>query len=153
MTQDIIRPLRRDDLAAVQTVIAAVDLFPVEMLPEMAAPWLDGQTEALWLVTDDGKGLAYAAPEQLTEGTWNLLLLAVDPDRQGKGLGRLLVATVEQTLRGSGVRLLLVETSGVPGFAGQRRFYTRLGFRREARIRDYYQTGDDKVIFTKTLSG
>lgn len=153
MTQDIIRPLRRDDLAAVQAVIKAVDLFPAEMLPEMAAPWLDGSTAALWLVADNGTGLAFAAPERLTDGTWNLLLLAVDPVRQGQGIGRRLVDAVEKALRTKGVRLLLVETSGIPGFVGQRRFYTRIGYQREARIRNYYQPGEDKVIFTKTLSG
>jgi GNAT superfamily N-acetyltransferase len=153
MTDETIRPLRRDDLANAQAVIAAVDLFPAGMLPEMAAPWLDGAAEALWLVADDGRGLAYAAPEQLTDGTWNLLLLAVDPAQQGQGLGRRLVTAVEERLRAIGARLLLIETSGQPGFAGQRRFYTRLGYRREARIRDYYRPGDDKVIFTKTLTG
>lgn len=33
MTDDSIRPLRKDDLAAAEALIAAVDLFPVEMLP------------------------------------------------------------------------------------------------------------------------
>lgn len=28
----------------------------------------------------------------------------------------------------------------------------QLGFRREARIRDYYQPGDDKVVFAKPLA-
>lgn len=150
MTDDTIRPLRRDDLSAAQAVIAAVDLFPPEMLPDMAAAYMDGADE-LWLVVENGAGLAYAAPERLTDGTWNLLLLAVGPARQTQGLGRRLVAAVEAALRDKGARLLLVETSGVPGLAGQRRFYTRLGFRREARIRDYYQTGDDKVVFAKPL--
>lgn len=151
MTDDTIRPLRRDDLADAQRLIAAVDLFPAEMLPGMAAPWLNGQEDALWLITGDGGGLAYAAPERLTDGTWNLLLLAVDPARQRQGQGRRLVFAVEALLRGRGARLLLVETSGVPTFAGQRRFYTRLGFRREARIRDFYQAGDDKIILAKPL--
>lgn len=152
MTDDIIRPLRRDDLPPAQALIAAADLFPPEMLPDMAAPYLDGTVEALWLVAAGGAGLAHAAPERLTEGTWNLLLLAVDPARQRCGLGRGLVSHVEASLRRASVRLLLIETSGVPDFAGQRRFYTRLGYRREARIRDYYQTGDDKIIFTKSLA-
>jgi ribosomal protein S18 acetylase RimI-like enzyme len=151
MTDDIIRPLRRDDLAVAQALIAAVDLFPSEMLPEMAAPWLDGREDAFWLTAEGGAGLAYAVPERLTEGTWNLLLLAVAPARQGQGLGRRLVAKVEQAIGGAGARLLLVETSGEPSFMRQRRFYSRLGFRREARIRDYYQAGTDKVIFAKTL--
>ena len=152
MTDKTIRPLRRDDLAAAEALIGAVDLFPPEMLAEMATPYLEGADE-LWLVVEGGAGLAYAAPERLTDGTWNLLLLAVDPVRQKQGLGRRLVAAVEAVLREKGARLLLVETSGVPGFAGQRRFYRKLGFRREARIRDYYQAGDDKVIFAKPLSG
>lgn len=150
MTNDTIRPLRRDDFAAAKAVIAAVDLFPPEMLPDMAAPYLEGADE-FWLVVEGGTGLAYAAPERLTDGTWNLLLMAVDPARQKQGLGSCLVAAVEAALREKGARLLLVETSGVPGFAGQRRFYRKLGFRREARIRDYYQAGDDKVIFAKPL--
>lgn len=152
MSKDTIRPLRRDDLSAARTLIAAVDLFPPQMLAGMAAPFLEGADE-LWLVVEGGAGLAYAAPERLTDGTWNLLLLAVDPARQGQGLGRRLVLAVEAALGEKGARLLLVETSGVPEFAGQRRFYRKLGFRREARIRDYYQAGDDKVVFVKPLSG
>lgn len=152
MSNDTIRPLRRDDIAAAEAIIAAVDLFPPEMLAGMAAPYLEGADE-LWLVVEGGSGLAYAAPERLTDGTWNLLLLAVDPARQKLGLGRQLVAAVESALRKKDARLLLVETSGVVEFAGQRRFYARLGFRREARIRDYYQPADDKVIFAKPLSG
>lgn len=153
MTNDPIRLLRRDDLARAQVLIAAVDLFPPEMLPDMAAPFLDGSTEELWLFAGDGVGLAYAAPERLTEGTWNLLLLAVDPAQQGRGLGRALVAAVERDLAAASARLLLVETSGVAEFAGQRRFYRTLGFRQEARIRGYYQPGDDKIIFAKNLTG
>ena len=151
MTDDIIRPLRQVDLPPAQALIAAVDLFPPEMLPDMVAPFLEG-SDVLWLIAGDCAAIAHAAPEQLTDGTWNLLLLAVDPARQRLGLGRRLVAAVEATLLAKGALLLLVETSGQPDFAGQRRFYRKLGFRREARIRDYYQVGDDKVIFAKALS-
>lgn len=152
MSNDTIRPLRRDDLAAGRALLAAVDLFPPDMLPEMAAPFLEGADE-LWLVAGDGAGLAYVAPERLTDGTWNLLLLAVDPARQRHGLGRRLVAAVTAALTEKGARLLLVETSGATDFAGQRKFYRKLGFRREARIRDYYQDGDDKVVFALPLAG
>jgi ribosomal protein S18 acetylase RimI-like enzyme len=148
-----IRPLRQDDLPRAQALIAAVDLFPPELLPGMAGPFLSGQAEDRWLLAEDGDAIAYVAPERLTEGTWNLLLLAVDPARQGQGLGRALITAVEQVLREAGARLLLVETSGVPEFSGQREFYRHIGYAEEARIRDYYQAGDDKVIFVKTLTG
>jgi ribosomal protein S18 acetylase RimI-like enzyme len=148
-----IRPLRRDDLPAAQTLIAAVDLFPPELLPDMAAPGLSGASADLWWIANDGQGLAYAAPERMTEGTWNLLLLAVHPDSQRQGLGRALVRAASEALGQKGGRLLLVETSGLADFANARSFYSALGFRREARIRDFYQQGEDKVIFAHALNG
>ena len=42
MTDETIRPLRRDDLSAAEALIGAVDLFPPEMLAEMATPYLEG---------------------------------------------------------------------------------------------------------------
>jgi ribosomal protein S18 acetylase RimI-like enzyme len=152
MTQNLnIRAMTHDDLAAAGAVIAAVDLFPPDLLPEMAAPGLSGSAPELWLIAEGGEGLAYAVPERLTDGTWNLLALAVLPALQGQGLGRALVAAVEAEVRSRGGRLLLVETSGTEGFSGTRAFYLRLGFHREAQIRDYYAAGDDKVIYTRPL--
>lgn len=148
-----IRPLVREDLAAARGIIAAVGLFPPELLPDMAAPFLSGENADLWLFDSLGGGLAYVAPERLTEGTWNLLLLAVDPARQRAGLGRHLVQAVEEAVRRNEGRLLLVETSGEASFRGQRAFYRKIGFVREARIRDYYQPGEDKIIFAKGLTG
>lgn len=146
-----IRPLRRDDLEAAAELVAAVDLFPPDLLPEMAEPFLSGTSDELWWIASGGRGLAYAAPERLTDGTWNLLLLAVDPGMQRQGLGRALVAAVVDALGKAGGRLLIVETSGTPEFAGTQRFYRRLGFRREARVRDFYGPGDAKVIFTQPM--
>lgn len=151
MTTSDIRPLRRDDLPRAQALIGAVDLFLPDLLPGMAEPALSGATDELWLIGDAGVGLAYAAPEPLTDGTWNMLALAVDPGAQGRGLGRALVGAVVAELVARGGRLLLVDTSGTEGFAGTRAFYRRLGFRQEARIRDYYQAGDDKVTFVLPL--
>lgn len=51
-----------------------------------------------------------------------------------------------------GGRMLLVETSGLPDFERTRRFYMKCGCEEEARIRDFYTTGDDKVVFRKVLN-
>ena len=51
-----------------------------------------------------------------------------------------------------GERVLLVETSGLPGFERTRAFYRKLGYDEEARIRDFYQAGEDKVVFRKALA-
>lgn len=153
MTNQYVRPMRADDLAALVALIDATGLFPGAMLPDMAAPHLttDG-SGALWLVFDDGSvgGVAYAVPEPMTDRTWNLLLIAVDPRRQRDGIGAALIGAIERLLVDRAARLLLVETSGLPEFDGTHAFYDRLGFAREARIANFYQAGEDKIIFTKT---
>jgi ribosomal protein S18 acetylase RimI-like enzyme len=149
-----IRAVRRDDAAALKAVIDATGLFPGEMLDAMLAPYLDGEaTTDVWLTYDDGTpaAIAYHAPERMTSGTRNLLLIAVHPDRQGCGLGAALMAHVESSLTAAGDRVLLVETSSLPDFARTRRFYANLGYDEEARIREFYQAGEDKVIFRKAL--
>ena len=122
----------------------------------MLADYLDGNSNSdhFW-ITDDEDGLvgvAYCAPEPMTNGTWNLLLIAVRPDRQGQGRGAALMRYVEQTLTARGERLLLVETSGLANFERTRAFYRNCGYDEEARIRDFYKAGDDKIVYRKVLA-
>lgn len=153
MTIKNIRPLERGDLERVGYLVDVTDMFPSTMLMEMTAPFFEGNPTHKWLVFDQGvvDGVAYYVAEPLTEGTWNLLLIASDPQSQGKGIGTALIEFVEAQLARDGQRILLVETSGTPRFEKTRLFYEKLGFEGEARIRDYYSDGDDKVIYRKAL--
>ena len=96
--------------------------------------------------------IAYCAPERMTEGTWNLYLIAVHPSYQGKGHGTAMVSYIEKMLAERGERLLLVETSGLPDFERTQAFYRRCGYTEEARIREFYQAGEDKIVFRKALT-
>lgn len=151
----IVRQTIAGDIAALQNVADATELFPGDMLPDMVAPFLDnGVDDALWLTCCDAdapNGFCYARPEEMTDGTWNMLAIAVDPGQQSKGAGALLVAEVEATLRGMCVRVLIVDTSGTEEFSATRRFYIANGYEEEARIRDFWAVGDDKIIFRKAL--
>jgi ribosomal protein S18 acetylase RimI-like enzyme len=129
-------------------------MFPSEMLEGMTADYFAGESDTQrWIIAEAGAvaGVAYTVPEPLTDGTWNTLLICVDPAAHGQGTGRALMRHIEDELRGEGARVLLVETSGTPDFERTRGFYDMLGYDREARIRDYYAVGDDKVIFRKAL--
>ena len=149
-----IRPVVRDDAAALRAVVDATGLFPGELLDGMLVGYLARQAgDDLWLTVDDGGpvAVAYVAPERMTVGTWNLYLIAVHPERQGRGLGTALLAHVERALAARGARVLLVETSGLPAFARTRAFYGAHGYDEEARIREFYDAGEDKVVFRKAL--
>lgn len=153
--QSHFRPVQVADVAALKTVIDATGLFPSHLLDGMLASYLAGETpEDIWLTIDVPRpmAVAYCAPERLTDGTWNLYLIAVHPDHQGQGHGAALVAHVEMLVANRGARILLVETSGLPSFERIRAFYRTLGYAEEARIRDFYQSGEDKVIFWKALA-
>jgi ribosomal protein S18 acetylase RimI-like enzyme len=149
-----IRPTEISDLPSIKEVITACGLFPAEMLDDMVGPFLaKDSAQEFWLTLEDDKpfGIAYCAPERMTEGTWNLLLIALHPSRQGKGHGSRLMRHVEERLNEARQRILLVETSGLPEFASTRNFYAKLGYNHEARIRDYYNAGEDKIVFWKSI--
>ncbi|MBX9885212.1 MAG: GNAT family N-acetyltransferase [Novosphingobium sp.] len=143
------------DIPALQGVAQDAGLFPGEMLPDMIDGYLtDGSSQDIWLVCEEqgeAIGFCYCVPEQLAAGTWNMLALGVSPSRQGKGAGKVLVAALESRLRGSGERVLIAETSGTEEFAGTRAFYRACGYAEEARVRDFWAPGDDKVVFWKAL--
>jgi ribosomal protein S18 acetylase RimI-like enzyme len=142
------------DLPAIKDVITSCGLFPAEMLDDMARPFLLGEAgREFWLTLEDKipVGIAYCAPERMTVGTWNLLLIAIHANYQGAGNGAKLMRHIEDQLCVAGERVLLVETSGLPEFERTRNFYTKLNYETEARIRDFYQAGEDKVIFRKSL--
>lgn len=126
---------------------------------DLLADSLDGSLKGhVWIVLEapDGTviGGAYYAPEPFSYRVWNLYFIAVLPAFQGGGLGGLLIAHVEAALRGLGAqsaRVLIVETSSLERFALTRRFYRDHGYDEEARIREFYGPGDDKVVFWKSL--
>ena len=150
----MIRPIAAEDVAALKHVIDGTGLFPSDMLDPMIAPYLCGNEGGeIWL-TFVGKtpdGLVYCAPERMTDGAWNMLLIAVDPVVQGRGRGSALTDRVEAVLTERGARILIVETSGLPEFQATRQFYLGKGYVEEARIRDFYRKGEDKVVFWKAL--
>ena len=151
-----IRAVRSEDLPALKTAIAANDLFPAEMLDDMMSDYFDNpDSQDIWFTYEQDKPIAigYCAPEKMTEGTWNLYLIAVHPKYQGKGYGTSMMNYIEQLLADQGERILLVETSGLDGFEKTRSFYRRCGYEEEAKIRDFYQAGEDKIVFRKSLIG
>ncbi len=111
-------------------------------------------SSALWFMDDDEgvQGAAYVEPERMADGTYNLLLIAVHPSEQKKGRGTRLIHHIEEQIARNGGRVLIVETMGTDEFAHVRRFYQNLGYAEEAKIRDFYGEGLDKVVYWKKLA-
>jgi ribosomal protein S18 acetylase RimI-like enzyme len=61
------------------------------------------------------------------------------------------VSFVEEKIRRRGGRLLVIETSSQESYGDTRAFYERIGYTFAARLPDYYDEGDDKLIYLKQL--
>lgn len=150
-----IRSVTPQDTDTLKTIIDANELFPGDLLDDMLTDFFTNpSTQDIWLTGEADKvpvAVAYCAPERMTEGTYNLYLIAVHPDHQGQGVGSAMMKYVEDLLRSREARILLVETSGLPEFELTRTFYDRCHYQREAVIRDFYREGEDKVVFRKKL--
>ncbi|RCJ21086.1 acetyltransferase [Nostoc minutum NIES-26] len=154
----MIRLITPSDTPTLIALAEASGLFEpnqTEELAQMLDQHFNSELESqdLWFTDDDNGvvGVAYVAPERMTEGTWNLYLIAIHPDRQRQGRGGVLLSHVEQVLADRGERVLLVETSGLESFEYVRSFYRKNGYDEEARIREFYKAGDDKIIFRKAF--
>jgi D-alanine-D-alanine ligase len=97
------------------------------------------------------RGFACYGPRSLTNGTYDLFWIAVDPEYRRAGVGRMLLDWVEKDVQKMGGRLIVVETSGLEKYVPTRRFYLATGYALEATLKDFYEQGDDLVIFTKHL--
>lgn len=149
-----IRPIGRQDLPKLKHIADATELFPSDMMDDMVSGYFDGSKPDIWFTCVlDGEAISFGfcEPERMTKGTWNLLAIGVQPDHQGKGVGAAMMSYLENRLAVQGERILLVETMGIPELEQTRAFYRKNGYIEEARIREFYEAGADKVVFWKHL--
>ena len=151
----MIRATHETDFDALVALATASGLFEPEQTDILAGMLRSPDENDVWLTDVDAGvpvGVAFMAQEKMTHGTWNLYWIAIAPERQRQGRGKAMLEYVQNWLIERGQRILLVETAGVDDFDYVRRFYSDNGFETEARIRDFYEAGVDKVVFRKSLT-
>ena len=154
----MIRPATRKDAQDVADLAVDSRLFTADdagIVTTMMADYFGSNSDQnhLCVIDEDDEllAVAYYQAAPATDRTWYLTMIAVRPSRQGQGHGATLLRHVEDDLRARGQRMLLVQTSGLPTFRRARAFYERCGYEQEARARDYYESGDDMILFRKAL--
>lgn len=151
-----IRMIVKNDIPALKGILDTIELFPSDMLEDMMADYLNNlETQEIWFTETEHNqpiSIGYCAPEKLTEGTYNLYALGVKDDIQSKGTGSRMMSFIENHLKEIGGRILIVDTSSTDDYKLTRMFYEKLGYKKEAVIRDFWDEGDDKVIYWKRIN-
>jgi len=136
----LVRPMTQTDRAIIAGSVVSMDTFnkaEVVCAPEQVDIYLNAKIQADYhiVVAKDAASRvhAYACWDSipLTGGTHDLCWIATRPDSRNKGFGRVLMDYVESK-----------------AFV----FCPRLGFEETSRIKDFYEVGDDRLIFVKRLS-
>jgi len=157
-----LRPLAASDREPIHRILVRTGYFTateIETALELIDEWLTVGEPSGYLcftasVSEDSRVLGYVCvgPAPLTEGTYDLYWIAVDPDAQGRGVGRALLDGAEREVVRRDGRLILIETSSQELYQSTVRFYERCGYELLARIAEFYRPGDDKLVFGKYLS-
>ena len=154
LTLPSLRQLTPADRGRIEEISRAVGLFrpdEVAVALEVFDGAAAGSPDYLALGAEHGGRLAgwiCWGPTPCTVGTFDLYWMAVDPALHGAGIGTALLDAMERRLAGA-ARLIVVETAGRADYAPTRAFYEARGYRAAARIPDFYEPGDDQVVYVK----
>lgn len=81
--------------------------------------------------------------------SYDLYWIATHRDQMNRGIGRRLLIETESEIRKLGGETIYVETSSRDLYAPTRAFYLKNGYIEKARFEDFYDRGDDKVVYVK----
>ena len=128
----------------------------VDVALELVDAALAGSPDYRFVVDEDEasravRGYVCFGKTPMTESTYDLYWIAVDPACKRGGIGRALARAMEAEIAADGGRLVRVETAGLDAYEATRAFYDGLGYEVVARIRDFYARGNDLVIYGRYL--
>jgi ribosomal protein S18 acetylase RimI-like enzyme len=157
----MIRKLVKDDRNEIQRILTDTHHFnneEIKIAMELIDIYLNDVNQKDYIVyvyeNDSSKmaeGYICYGRRPLTDWTYDLYWIAVDPNTHGKGIGSGLVKFMEDDLKTSKGRLVLIETSGKAEYENERRFYTKNGYEVQTVIKDFYRSGDDLFVYRKYL--
>jgi GNAT superfamily N-acetyltransferase len=147
------------DIDRVMEIVQSTKFFyehEVEIAVELVAERLThGESTGYYFVFAeiDGVTVAYSCygPIIMSKTCFDLYWIATHNDFRGKGVGKKLLEETCIQSRNMGCSIIIAETSGLEHYAPTRAFYINNSFVLEARLKDFYTMGDDKLFYTKRI--
>jgi Acetyltransferases len=96
-------------------------------------------------------GYTCFGPIPCTKTSFDLYWIVTHNDFRGKGIGKQLLALTSQVIREMKGHKLYAETSSRQQYLPTQKFYEKNDFEKEAQIKDFYDSGDDKIIYGRKV--
>lgn len=149
----------KKDSERIREIVESTRFFyehEVEVAVELIEERLEkGESTGYYFVFAEVDGImaAYSCygPIPMTKSSFDLYWIVTHNDYRGKGIGKKLLEETYKQAKLMGCTLIIAETSGLEHYAPTRSFYDSNNFTLEARLRDFYDKGDDKYIYFKKL--
>jgi ribosomal protein S18 acetylase RimI-like enzyme len=84
--------------------------------------------------------------------SYDLYWIATSQEYRNKGIGKKILAETEEIVKQAGGRAIYIETSSKPDYEPTRVFYRLNGYKVMAELKDYYDVGDNKLIYAKRFT-
>ena len=153
---EIRRQLKKSDISAVRDISNSTGFFydfEVDIAVELAQENFEKGEEKsgyIFLIAEENDipvGYACYGKTPTTAASYDLYWIAVHQQIKGKGLGKKLMKLVEKHIAELGGKNIWIETAGRPLYEPTRQFYLKYGCQLVAELPDFYDVGDDKLVF------
>lgn len=149
----------KNDLINVREIIESTGFFhsheidvAIELVEEK---WEEGaeSTYQFIFAEKDGKTIGYTCFGNIpcTLHSYDLYWIAVHNDYRSLGLGKILMDKTEEAIKKLGGKGIYIETSSQEKYIPTQKFYDKCNCELIARFKDFYDEGDDKLVYKKTL--
>lgn len=150
--------LEETDLSFIEDILKSTRFFydyEIEIALELAQENLTKGEEKSGYIFNiaevGGQPVAYSCYGQTpcTAASFDLYWIVVHQSQRGKGIGKILMNMAEGDISARGGENIWIETSSRPLYKPTRQFYLKCGYKKVAKLPDFYGKGDNKIIFLK----
>jgi ribosomal protein S18 acetylase RimI-like enzyme len=146
----LFRDYRRADFASMLKLDQACFPPGIAYSKSELRAFLSAKTVETIVIERDGRIVAFVLGSRRGRTEGHVITLDVTAGARRQGLGRRLMTELEARFRAAGIRRMQLETVVTNTIAV--RFYERLGYRKAARLRNYYGPGLDAWSMEKELA-
>ncbi|NCB52656.1 MAG: GNAT family N-acetyltransferase [Clostridia bacterium] len=153
--------LKRGDNKRIREITESVGAFneeEINIAEELAVDNIEkgaDMSEYQYLVFENDSGIiGYTCYGYIrgTKNSYDLYWIAVSNELRGMGIGKRLMSETEKVISLNGGGKIYAETSSKESYRKTRQFYLTCGYTEEAVFKDFYDDGDDKVVYKKSLA-